>query len=96
MINLFYSRYYAQKCAEDMGLSKYVVVRVRGIKRIYYRIYLPLEGFWASSRYLALRLAESKGLDDVYIKRVGHGDETYYRVYTPFLCATVKGDDKHD
>lgn len=96
MINLFYSRYYAQKGAKDMGLSKYAVVRVRGIKRIYYRIYLPLEGFWASSRHMAKRLAESKGLGDVYIKGVGHGDERFYQVYVPFLCTAVKGGDKHD
>lgn len=96
MINLFYSRYYAQKQAEDIGLSKYVVVGVHGIKRFYYRIYIPCEDLQASSRYLAAREAESRGLNDIFIKREENGDKVFYQVYSPFLCADVIGGNNHD
>lgn len=96
MINLFYSRYHAQKLAEYMGLSKYVVAGVHGIKRYYYRIYIPCEDLQASSRYLAAREAESRGLSDTIIKREENEDKVFYQVYTPFPCTDVIGGNNHD
>lgn len=96
MINLFHSRYYARKCAEDMGLSKYVVAEKSGIKRNVYRIYIPQEELRAPSRYRALTLAKSNGICDSFIKREERGDEVFYQVYSPFLCADVMEGNDHD